>query len=277
MSTFAQVKEKLEAELAALSDSERRYSAALDAKTADAQAMVKQQEELENEYAHYCAWKAAYEVQQTRRETERKERQSLFSLHKEMEAQWSTRKARLERLQKDLAKSDKKIEERAQEIPKAEMRIQSVCNEIAKKNKEAEELDALLAKADTDAADSSIDDVAEEENRLKRLEAELQAALQEEEGLKTALDKEDRLLSKTKQAHEEQCSDLESKKADLEENLAEKKTVLGRNEERVKKSMQLKRRYEVLKYGAEVLKLTKKKEKKYLEEPKSNRDETAFE
>ena len=137
MNVFAQLKEKLEAELAALSDNERRYSAALDGKTTDAQTMVTQQEQLESEYAQYCTWKAAYEAQQTQRESERKERQSLFSLHMEMEAEWLTRKARLERLQKDLAKSDKKVEERAQKIPKAEMRIQTICDEIAKKNKEA--------------------------------------------------------------------------------------------------------------------------------------------
>ena len=116
MKEFSQQKDKLEAEVSTLEENERRYSAALDAKKTEFQTMTGQKQQLDSEYSQYCAWKASYEAQQKKREAERKERQTLFSLHKEMEAEWSAMKGRLERLQKEEARSEKEVQENESKI-----------------------------------------------------------------------------------------------------------------------------------------------------------------
>lgn len=166
MKVLAEQTKKLEVAVAELEETESRYSAALDIKKTDAQTLTAQKHQLDSEYEQYCTWNVAYELQQTKRETERKERQTLFSLHNDMASKWSTSKGRLERLQKDLARSAENVKDQTPKIHEAEIRIQSICDEIAQKNKEAEELEALLAKIDE--ADSPID-LGEQEDRLTHL------------------------------------------------------------------------------------------------------------
>lgn len=234
-------------------EDECRCSTDLDAKKTDLKSIEAKKQQLDKEHKAYSSWKVCYQSLLTKRETERKQRQSVFSLKNELESQWMPRKARLERLQQEVARSNEKIEEEAPKIQEAEIRIQTICDETAQKNKEAEELEALLA--ELDEADPSIDLAQKEQARFEQLQVEMRVALKEEQDLDAALEKEDRLLTNAKQADDDRYEGLKTEKQELEKKILE-----------FKKSWLIKRRFEIMDYGAGLIKKAAKKEKKFLGE-----------
>ena len=88
MKAFTERTEKIQAEVAALCAHECRCSTDLDTKKADLKAIEAKKQQLDNEHEAYSSWNVRYHSLRTERETERKERQSIFSLKSELESQW---------------------------------------------------------------------------------------------------------------------------------------------------------------------------------------------
>lgn len=271
MNDFLQQKEKLESEISKLDEHASNCAVALQVKTTEEQGLLHQQKQLDDEYTEYLAWKSMYEMQQAKREMERKERQALFSLQTDMESEWSTRKKHLHRLQNDASSMGLLVKKNDLEIAATEQRIQSTCEEIARMNKEVEELEALLAQ-DTDS-DPIVDVLEQHQEKLKELQDECLIVEKQEKEVDDALEVQERLRAEEEQKHEKECDELRSEKEEVEQKILRVRSAIEEKKNQTESTAQLKRRYEVLKYGADVLALCKKKEQRYLQASKTKQED----
>jgi len=268
---FLQRKVKLETDLAAMEENERRHVAAKQSKQAELESLQAQKKTLDQEYAEYCTWKATYEEQQKKCKTERQERQRLFSVQKEMENEWSTLKVQLDRLEKEVSREEKASKKLQAENSAAVKKHKEMDDEIARMQNEAEELEALLMQEDE--PDPTLNVLESQENKLKQLQAELEATEKEIAEKDAILAEENHRLSEERRKYAEQVGAIQTERSNLEKSVADMRARIQQDEERRSDSLNQKRRYEVLKLAADAIASSKRKEQKYLQAPKPNYDD----
>lgn len=264
-------KENLEGEIKGLTGNQRRQLEALTVKKSEIQTLLARLETLESEFAAYRAWKSTYEAQQEHRETERKERQVLFSLQKEMEVEWSSRKNQLGRVEKAASKSEKDLEKQQAEIAATELRIQKASDEIVRMNKTKEELKELLAQKDDFDPNAGL---ADEEAELTAMQAELAALQEKAKEADRDIERKNRCMGDDVENLEEKYNQLRSERKGLEQKASNLRTQLEEGTlSRTSAALKWERHLAILERGAKLLVKAKKEEQEILDGRGSESDE----
>lgn len=224
--------------------------------------MFSRLEEFDAEFKAYSAWKNTFESKREQRESERADRQALFTLQKEMELEWSSRKDEIGKVEKKASCLDKSLIKLDAEIEKAESGIQSANDEIVQMNKVSEELKAVLGKGEND---DPVFDTTEEEKELEALQVELETLLQQSDEAEVEIQEQNRRTPNEIESLERKYQQLYNERQNLESDVSGlRMKVQGTADERAQSDLNSKRHLAVLERGAEILEKTNKAEQRYL-------------